>query len=76
MQAQVEIPFEDLLKIVKKLPEKQLTLLKKEIEKVVPANETKRQELRELLINGPTFSEKQIETIANTRKAINKWRTK
>jgi hypothetical protein len=35
-----------------------------------------RNELKELLLRGPVFSEKQLETIAETRKAINRWRTK
>jgi hypothetical protein len=29
-----------------------------------------------LLLNGPTFSKKQLKAIVTTRKAINQWRTK
>ena len=32
MQVQVDIPFDDILKIVKNLPANQLSILKKEIE--------------------------------------------
>jgi hypothetical protein len=74
MQIQVDIGFKDLLEVVKKLPKDQLLQLKKELEeKPVKA---KRENFRDLLINGPTFSNEQIKTMEETRKAINKWRTK
>ena len=75
MQVQVDIEFDDLLKIVKNLPAIQLSKLKKEIE-ANPEKETKRQDFKSLLLNGPTFSKRQLDTIAKTRKAINQWRTK
>ena len=75
MQVQVDIEFDDLLKIVKNLPAIQLSKLKKEIE-ANPEKETKRQDFKSLLLNGPTFSKKQLDTIAKNRKAINQWRTK
>ena len=74
MQVQVDIEFEQLLKMVKRLPSKLLNKLKAEIEK-----ETKNQrsnDLEELLLKGPTATEKQLETIANNRKAIDQWRTR
>jgi hypothetical protein len=75
MQVQVEIEFDQLVQIAKKLPANQWTRLKAEVE-AKPTIEKKRQELREFLLSGPTFSKKQLETIAETRNAINKWRTK
>ncbi len=74
MQVQVEIGFDQLLKIVKILPSGQLKQLKAEIEK-----ETKIEkfvDLETLLLNGPTATKKQLETIATNRKDINQWRTK
>ena len=76
MQVQLDIQFDDLLKVVKNLPEKQLSILKKEIGLHDSQNDSKRNELREFLLNGPIFSKKQLKTIAETRKAINEWRTK
>ena len=75
MQAVVDIGFEELLKIVKNLPENKLSQLKAEIEKEAEQPDT-REEFRALLLNGPTFSKKQLDNIAKTRKAINQWRTK
>ena len=74
MQVQVDIEFEQLLKIVKELPKGQLNKLKAIIEK---EEETEKSaDLETLLLKGPTATKKQLETIENNRKAINQWRTK
>lgn len=74
MQVQVDIGFDQLLKIVKTLPAGQLKQLKAEIEK--EAEDNKSIELEKLLLNGPTATKKQLDTITKNRKAINQWRTK
>jgi hypothetical protein len=63
-----------LLKIVKTLPAGQLKRLKAEIEKKAGSN--KAVDLEASLLNGPTATKKQLDTIAKNRKAINQWRTK
>lgn len=75
MQVQVDIGFDQLLRIVKKLPAGQLKQLKAQIEKEVNGG-TKKIDLEALLLNAPTATKKQLKTIANNRKAINQWRTK
>ena len=75
MQVQLDIEFDQLVQIAKKLPATQWTKLKAEVE-AKPLIDKKRDDLKKLLLNGPTFSKKQLETIAETRNAINKWRTK
>ncbi|HEX5153487.1 MAG TPA: hypothetical protein VFW07_18685 [Parafilimonas sp.] len=75
MQVQVDIEFDQLVQLVKKLPAKQWTKLKEEVD-AQPPTDTKREEFKKFLLNGPTFSKKQLKTIAETRKAINQWRTK
>lgn len=74
MRVQVDIGFDQLLKIVKTLPSGQLKQLKAELEK--EANRSKSVDLEALLLNGPTATKKQLDTIARNRKAINQWRTK
>ncbi len=74
MQAQVEIGFDQLVQLVKKLPQTQWTKLKQEVETQIPIDKD-REDFRKFLLNGPTFSEKQLETIAKTRKKIDEWRT-
>lgn len=75
MELQVNIEFDQLVKIVKKLPAGKLRQLKAEIE-----NEAKKVkvkvDVRTLLLNGPVATKKQLETIENNRKVINQWRTK
>lgn len=74
MQAQVEIGFDQLVQLVKKLPQKQWAKLKKEIETTIPANK-EREDFRNFLLNGPTFSKSQLDQIAETRKQIDEWKT-
>jgi hypothetical protein len=74
MQVEVDIEFDQLLKIVKKLPSGQLRQLKAEIEKGAMSND--RVDLEALLLRGPTATKKQLDTISKNRKAINQWRTK
>jgi hypothetical protein len=75
MQVEVDIAFEQIIKIVKTLPLGQLKLLKAEIEKETKPEKSKIN-LEALLLTGPTATKKQLEIIANNRKAINQWRTK
>ncbi len=75
MQVQINIEFDQLIRIVKALPAGKLKQLKAEIEKEVKDEEPKI-DLESLLLNGPTATKEQLETIANNRKAINQWRTK
>ncbi|MBA2501082.1 MAG: hypothetical protein H0V30_15310 [Chitinophagaceae bacterium] len=74
MQVQIDIEFDQLLKIVKRLPSGQLKQLKAEIEKKAGSNKTV--DLEALLLSGPTATKKQLATIAKNRKTINQWRTK
>jgi len=74
MQVQLDIGFDQILKIVKKLPSGQLRQLKAEIEKKTRNDQSV--DLETLLLNGPTATEKQLDIIAQNRKAINQWRTK
>ena len=75
MQVQVDIEFDQLVSIVKKLPAVQLRQLRAEIEREAkaPKSET---DLEALLLNGPVATKKQLEIITKNRKAINQWRTK
>ena len=75
MQVQLNIEFDQLLKIVRTLPSGQLKQLKAEIEKD-SVDKKSNIDLETLLLNGPTATKKQLETIAKNRKAINQWRTK
>lgn len=75
MQAQVDIEFEQLVKLAKQLPTTQWTKLKREVEEKV-VNPEQNPDLVSLLLSAPTYSKKQLDEVAKTRKAINQWRTK
>jgi hypothetical protein len=75
MQIQVDIGFDELIGIVKKLPRDQFLKLKRELEKQDIKNPDPKS-LESFLLDAPTFSDEQLKEIAQTRKAINKWRTK
>lgn len=75
MPLQLDIEFDQLVKIVKALPTGKLRQLKAEIENEAKKPTTK-VDLRTILLHGPVATKKQIETIENNRKAINQWRRK
>ena len=75
MQVQVDIEFDQLLKIVKGLPSGKLRQLKAAIDKK-PKQGKSKVDLETLLLSGPVATKKQLEIIENNRKAINEWRTK
>jgi hypothetical protein len=75
MEGKVQIPFNELVAIVRQLSPIQKERLQKELtQKAEPA--IKKSRLTELLLNGPVFTDEQIKTIEETRKSINQWRTK
>ncbi len=75
MEVQVNLDFRQLLKIVRNLPSDELQQLKAEIERNNIDAKSKI-DLEYLLLNGPTATQKQLDTILNNRKAVNQWRTK
>ncbi|HEV2832826.1 MAG TPA: hypothetical protein VGW31_12670 [Hanamia sp.] len=75
MQVQLDIAFDQLVRIVRNLPAAQQRKLKSEIDKEMESVKSS-MDLEPLLLNGPVATEKELETIANNRKAINQWRKK
>jgi hypothetical protein len=75
MQLKVDIEFDQLVEIVKKLPSEKLHKLKVAIDNTAKRKKRK-STLEKLLLNGPVATDKEIETITNNRTSINTWRTK
>lgn len=73
MQLKTAIAFDELVELAKTLPATQWTKLKKEVEQ---KKKIKAKELALFLLQAPTFNQKQLDSIAATRKAFNQWRTK
>ncbi|GAA4311647.1 hypothetical protein [Compostibacter hankyongensis] len=75
MQAQIDIAFDQLVRLAKGLPSKQWAKLKEEVEKSKEKNLSP-SDLESFLLSAPTFTKKQLDEIAKTHKAISRWRTK
>ena len=74
MPQELEIEFDQLVKIVRRLPPSQWSKLKKEVEEK-EINSEQDQDLIALLLSAPTYTKEQLEEVAQTRKAINEWRS-
>lgn len=75
MQAQVDIGFEQLIKLAKQLQATEWEELKKEVER--RASDPKpNSDLVSLLLSAPTNSKKQLDEVTKTIKAINQLRIK
>lgn len=74
MQVEIDIEFDQLLRIIRTLPSGQLKLLKSEIERERNLSKQK-VDLETLLMNGPIATKSKWQLLKN-RKAINQWRTK
>ena len=76
MQVQVDLEYNQLLRIVRNLPAGKLRQLKEELSEKTNLNITDTSDtLESLLLSGPTATKKQLSIIASNRKAINQWRT-
>jgi hypothetical protein len=70
MRAQIEIGYDQLVKLVKQLPKQQWTKLKSEVEEQdTQADQTS--DMLTFLLNGPTFNKKQLDEIAKARQICN-----
>ena len=74
MDIKVQIPFQQLLDIVKKLPSAQKAKLRKELDekKSVSKNQD---DFIDYLLNGPVYTSQEIQVIEENRKSISEWRT-
>jgi len=71
----VQIPFQQLLTAVKALTPSQKIRLRQELAEEKSEKDDKSTFI-EMLLNGPVFTENEIQTIEENRKSIAKWRTK
>lgn len=74
MQAQIDIGFDQLVKLVKQLPKSQWTKLKTEMD--AQEDSDVKSDMLNFLLNAPTFNKKQLDEIAKARKEISQWREK
>ncbi len=75
MEMKVQVPFQQLLTLVKSLTPGQKAKLRQELAEKEPQIKDK-DDFIEYLLNGPVYSDKEIHVIEETRKSIAAWRTK
>jgi len=78
MQLTVDIPYEQLINIIRHLPANQLVKLKSDLEHAVAENNTEIEKInfQKFLLKGPVMSDVQYLAFKENRKAFNQWRTK
>ncbi len=74
MQLEINIPFQQLLDLIKSLPKSQQQILRVELEKVAVNSSTTT--LEELLLSGPVAQKEDLDRIRANRKSFNQWRSK
>lgn len=71
----VQIPFKQLLNLIKKLSPAQKAKLRQELDQELATSEAE-DDFIAFLLNGPVYSDKDIQKIEENRKTIAAWRTK
>ena len=75
MEMKVQVPFQQLLKLVKSLTPDQKARLRQELAEEKPTIKDK-DGFIEYLLNGPVYSDEEINVIEQNRKSIAAWRRK
>lgn len=74
MEIKVQVPFQQLLDIVKSLPSAQKAKLRQELDE--KKSDSKNQDdFIDYLLNGPVYTDKEIQVIEETTKSLATWRT-
>jgi len=75
MEMKVQVPFQQLLTIVKALTPSQKAKLRAELNEQ-KVEEKPQDDFIEYLLKGPVYNDKDIQVIEENRKSIASWRTK
>lgn len=67
MEIKLQVPFQQLIQLVRSLTPAQKARLQKELGEEKPS-QTDKDEFIEYLLNGPVYSEKEIQVIEDNRK--------
>lgn len=76
MEVKLDIPFEQLLRIIRQLSPAQRKKVQAILKSGAKGGASSVDHLDEMLLNGPTFSKDQLMRMAETRKAFDRWRHK
>ena len=78
MQVTVNIPYEQLVGLIRHLPANQIARLKSDLENTValPDLKAEKTDFQELLLQGPVMTDEQYAQFKESRKQMNRWRKK
>ena len=74
MEIKVQMPFQQLLELVKSLTSTQKARLRQELDDE-KLNQNNQDEFINYLLNGPIYTDEEIKVIEENRKSIAAWRT-
>jgi hypothetical protein len=76
MQMSIDVDIDQLLFLIRNLPEKQLVEIQTEISKTLQGKSSENKaEYLDMLLQAPTMSDEQYQQFKENRKAFNQWRT-
>ena len=75
MEMKIQVPFQQLLTLVKTLTPAQKAKLRQELDNE-QKNITKENDFIDFLLNGPVYTDSDLQMIDENRKSIAQWRTK
>jgi hypothetical protein len=75
MEIKVEVPFSQLLTLVKTLTPTEKAILRKELDESKQTATNTNDSFIDFLLNGPVYNEEDIAIIEENRKSIAAWRT-
>ena len=76
MEIKVQVPFQQLLTIVKTLTPVQKAQLRQELDEEKPASKPEEDDFINFLLNGPVYSDQDIAIMEENRRSMAAWRTK
>ena len=77
MQLTVDINIDQLIQILKNLPDNQKAKIKSELNEIsLSGIKQERSNFQEFLLQGPTMTDVQYKQFKDNRKKMNQWRTK
>jgi Ca2+-binding EF-hand superfamily protein len=78
MQLTVNIQYEQLIKIIRRLPANQRAKLKSDLDNNIDESksETEKTDFQKFLLKGPVITDDQYDAFKENRKAFNQWRSR
>jgi predicted transcriptional regulator len=74
MEIKINIPFSQLIELVRKLNPKQKELLRKELKSESSISDQNTKELLTIIADGPVYKDAELEKIRENRQSISEWR--